>query len=349
MKYSLTAALFSALVSGFGQHCLATETPLKLGEERKPPGEDQAITEFVKLQTDIMKATNPHLRGQHPKTHGCVEATFTVLPNIPSELKVGIFQDPKSYKALIRFSNGKSASDLERDVHGMAIKVSGVNGKKALPGDDSDAQDFILMDNEIFFASDAETLLGFMKARVEAQKNPEAIKTFAEKSEHNARTVALVQKSLKDKVPSPLAVPYWSTVPYKYGDRAVKFSVKPAKDNQVAMPQFSSENYLREAMIEHLTKQKKPATFDFYVQMRTDIETMPIEDPTVAWTSPEVKVATIQIAPQDFDTLERRKLCEGSSFSPWHALEVHAPLGGINRARRAVYETSSALRHQQTP
>jgi hypothetical protein len=341
MKYSLTAALFSVLVGSLGQHCLATDAPLKLGEERQPAGEDQAIAGIAKLQTDIMKATNPHLRGQHPKAHGCVEAEFTVLPDIPSELKVGIFQDPKSYKTLIRFSNGKSASDLDPDVHGMAIKVSGVKGKKALSSDDSDAQDLILIDNETFFASDAKTLLGFMMARVEAQKNPKAIKTFAEK---NARTVALAQKTLKDKVPSPLAVSYWSTVPYKYGDRAVKYSVKPAKDNQVATPQFSSENYLREAMVEHLSKQKKQAAFDFYVQMQTDAETMPIEDPTVAWTSPEVKVATIQIAPQDFDTPERRKLCEGSSFSPWDALDVHAPLGGINRARKVVYEASSALR-----
>jgi hypothetical protein len=231
----------------------------------------------------------------------------------------------------------------------MAIKVFGVTGKKALPDDISDVQDFIFIDNEVFFAGDAKTLLGFMMARVAAQKNPDAVKAFAEESEHNARTVALVQKALKEKLPSPLAVPYWSTVPYQYGDGAVKYSVKPVKSNQAATPEFSSENYLREAMIEHLTKQKKPAMFDFFVQMQTDVETMPVEDPTVAWTSPEIKVATIQIAPQDFDTPERKKLCEESSFSPWHALDVHRPLGGINRARRVVYEASSALRHQQTP
>jgi hypothetical protein len=325
------------------------DAPLKLGQERKPPAEEQAIAGIAKLQTDIMKATKPHLRGQHPKPHGCVEAEFTVLPDIPKALQVGAFQYPKTYKAIIRFSNAKSDSDLDPDVHGMSIKVFGIEGKKDLPDDDSDVQDFILIDNEVFFASDAENLLGFMMAKVAAQKNPAAVKEFAEKSEHNARTVALAQKALKKEVASPLAVPYWSTVPYKYADRAVKYSVKPAESNQVATPRFSSENYLRAAMIEHLTKQKKQAAFDFYVQIQTDAEAMPIEDPTVAWTSPEVKVATLQIAPQDFDTPERKKLCEESSFSPWHALEVHAPLGGINRARKVVYEASSALRAQQAP
>jgi len=320
---------------------------LKLGEERKPPAEEQAIAGIAKLQTDIMKATNPHLRGQHPKAHGCVEAEFTVLPDIPKALQVGVFQYPKTYKAIIRFSNGKSASDLDPDVHGMAIKVFGIKGKKALPADDSDVQDFILIDNEVFFASDAESLLGFMMARVAAQKNPNAVKEFMEKSEHNARTVALAQKALKKELPSPLAVPYWSTVPYKFGEGAVKYSVKPAESNQVAMPQPPSENYLHDAMIEHLTKQQKQAVFDFYVQVQTDAETMPIEDPTVVWTSLEVKVATIQIAPQNFNTPEHNKRCEESSFTPWHALEVHRPLGGINRARKPVYEASSVLRHQQ--
>lgn len=336
MKYALTTALISALVGSFGQYCLAAEAPLKLGEERIPPNEDQAISGIVKLQTDIMKGTKKaHLRGQHPKAHGCVEATFTVLPDIPSDLKVGIFQVPKTYKALIRFSNGRSLSDPAPDVHGMAIKLSGVEAKKALPGDTSDAQDFILIDNETFFAPDAATLGGLMEATVAMQKDPNAIKAFAAKSPTNLATVERAEKSRK-LVASPLVIPYWSTVPFKLGDRAVKYSAKP-------------DNYLREAMVEHLSKQNTRATFNFYVQTQTDAETMPIEDPTVAWTSPQIKVATIQIAPQEFDTPERNKLCEESSFSPWHALEVHTPLGGINRARKAVYQASSALRHQETP
>jgi catalase len=325
------------------------DSPLKLGEERIPPTEEQVIAGITKLQIGIMNATNPHQRGQHPKSHGCVEAEFTVLPDIPEALQVGIFQYPKTYKALIRFSNGKSNSDPVPDAHGMAIKVFGIEGEKALPDDDSDVQDFILLDNEVFFASDVETFLGFMMASKAARagENPNAVKEFAEKSDHNAETVDLAMKTLKKGIPSPLAVPYWSTVPYKCGEGAVKYSVKPAESNQVAMPQTPSEHYLREAMVEHLTTQQKPATFDFYVQLQTDAETMPIEDPTIPWTSPEIKVATIQIAPQDFDTPEHNKLYEESSFTPWHALDVHRPLGGINRARKPVYKASSALRHQQ--
>ncbi|MFH0344931.1 MAG: hypothetical protein ACHBNF_23030 [Chromatiales bacterium] len=211
MKYALTTALIGVLVGSFMQHSFAAEAPLKLGEERIPANENQAITEIVKLQTDIMKGTKKtHLRGQHPKAHGCVEATFAVLPDIPSDLKVGIFQVPKTHKALIRFSNGRSLSDPAPDVHGMAIKLSGVEGKKALPGDTSDAQDFILIDNETFFAPDAATLGGLMEATMAMQKDPNAIKAFAAKSPNNQRTVELAEK-IRKIVSSPLAIPYSST------------------------------------------------------------------------------------------------------------------------------------------
>ena len=125
------------------------DAQLKIGEERKPPAEEEAIAGIAKPQANIMKAPNTHLRGQHPKGHGCVEAEFTVLSNSPQALQVGVFQYPKTYQALIRFSNGKSViDDREPDAHGMAIKIFGVEGKKALSGDESDVQDFILLDNE---------------------------------------------------------------------------------------------------------------------------------------------------------------------------------------------------------
>ena len=34
------------------------------------------------------------------------------------------------------------------------------------------------------------------------------------------------------------------------------------------------------------------------------------------------------------------------SFTPWHTLAEHRPLGGINRIRRSAYRASSAVRHQ---
>ena len=94
-----------------------------------------------------------------------------------------------------------------------------------------------------------------------------------------------------------------------------------------------------------------PVVFEFKVWVRPISEiTKPeveIEDATQDWpaTGDEYKtVATLTIEPQDFDTPERREECEQLVFTPWHALEAHRPLGGINRLRRAVYDASVMFR-----
>ena len=88
------------------------------------------------------------------------------------------------------------------------------------------------------------------------------------------------------------------------------------------------------------------ARFDFSVQVQTDSLMMPVEDPTVDWGAPYQKVATIRIPPQEFDTPERNTFGENLSFTPWHSLPEHRPLGGINRAREAIYRAISKQRHE---
>ena len=75
---------------------------------------------------------------------------------------------------------------------------------------------------------------------------------------------------------------------------------------------------------------------------------MPIEDPGVEWSeslSPFRRLATLRILAQDFDTPARMALAENLSFTPWHALAEHRPLGGINRARKLAYREISTFRH----
>ena len=146
-----------------------------------------------------------------------------------------------------------------------------------------------------------------------------------------------------NKIANPLLVQYWSTTPYKLGDAAIKYSAKPSFPDD-GKPNSDSENYLREAMVEYL--KTKEACFDFLVQLQTDPIKMPIEDPTVEWDSPFIKVATIKIPPQTFDSDEQMEFCEHLSYNPWHSLEAHRPLGGVNRARNLVYSSISQRRRE---
>ena len=150
----------------------------------------------------------------------------------------------------------------------------------------------------------------------------------------------------KKHIKSPLEERYFSTTPYKLGESAVKYSAQPEQ----------SKDYLLEVLVEQLRAREQPASaqmvrqpaarFGFYVQRQMDPATMPIEDPTVEWKSAWERVATIEIDAQEFDFPERWEWGNQLSFSPWHALDEHRPLGGINRARRIVYPASSDLRHE---
>jgi hypothetical protein len=144
---------------------------------------------------------------------------------------------------------------------------------------------------------------------------------------------------------TPLQIPYWSATPFRLGAHAMKFSVVP----QLSGPLFDSKsvtdqnNYLREAIATHL--REREAIFDFRIQLQSDPVEMKIEDATAIWDealSPPTKVATITIPIQDINTPERLALDERQSFSPWHSLAAHQPLGGVNRARKMYADLARA-------
>jgi hypothetical protein len=47
--------------------------------------------------------------------------------------------------------------------------------------------------------------------------------------------------------------------------------------------------------------------------------------------------------PQTIDP-KNTPACDQLSFSPWHSIPAHKPMGHINRARRFVYDASRAHR-----
>ena len=146
-----------------------------------------------------------------------------------------------------------------------------------------------------------------------------------------------------------LGVSYFSATPYALGPHAIKFSLVPHASNGGNSAVGDDPNFLGQRMARHLKDHS--AVFDFRVLLRTDPAKMPVEDPTVNWeeASPTPtwhKVATLRLPPQATDSDERKRLAEEMAFSPWNTLEAHRPLGGINRARREVYEALSKDRFE---
>ena len=86
------------------------------------------------------------------------------------------------------------------------------------------------------------------------------------------------------------------------------------------------------------------------VQVRARPDKQPLENALVAWDtgpSPWQRVATIKVYPQQFTSREQEDLCERTAFNPWNGLEVHKPLGGINRASKDVMHALQQVRLEQ--
>jgi hypothetical protein len=308
---------------------------LEIGKEYSPEGESEVIDQLRALHLKVHQAQpGPGHRGEHPKQHAGLWATFRVAEDVPESMRVGLFATPRSYTAIVRFSNGRGQDDTKPEVHAMAIKV-------LLPDGTGPArmQDFIVADHSVFFARNVQHVFEFLVATVKGTPIPQLAATDYPK--------LVGFSSIADK--SLLAMTYWSQTPYKLGEGAVKYLVTPsASTDGPSIPLTSSPDCLREALIEQLTFQKTGAQFDLSVNPQTDAEAMPIEDPTVEWTSAPVRVATISIYPQKFDAPEQMAFVENLSWNPWNTLPEHRPLGGINRARKPVYEDSADLRHKTT-
>ena len=328
---------------------------LELYQEYPAPNEEAAIEEITRIATEMVQhdypdGNRPARRDQHAKDHGCVRGEFIVEANLPEELRVGVFREPRTYPIWIRFSNSspRCQHDSQADVHGMAIKLMDVPGEKILEEERFETtQDFLVIDYPTFFIANAQDYIQFF---INFQAGDVIKFFFSGFNPLQWRIKELIIARLcQQRITNLLERRYWSTLPYQFGPKAVKYSVQPHTINfdHKSVTNTNSENYLREGLIEHLKNQE--AGFDFMVQFQTDPEKMPIEDPRVRWdekVSPFQKVATIRIPPQTFDTPEQRQFCENLSYTPWHSLPEHKPLGGINRVRKQVYPTISKLRHQ---
>ncbi|MGH9907035.1 MAG: catalase family protein [Pyrinomonadaceae bacterium] len=321
-------------------------TKMQIAQERIPPGEAQYTEDLAaRLKAKIIRdnPTGIMRRDAHPKMHGVVKAEFIIEPNLPPELQVGIFKEPKTYQAWIRFSNqdGSINPDNGGDIRGMAIKLMGVPGRKVLePEQDEQTHDFIVISTNVFVTKDVEEFDDLIKSMTSSI----FAKTWFFLT--HWRVGLNLYKSMI-KFANPLQIRYFSTTPYLFGTSAVKYSAIPHIDVPDTIPSDPPDDYLRLAMMKQLKNGE--ATFDFAVQFQTDAEAMPIEDPGHEWKesiSPFRKVATIRILPQEFDSEKQKEFGENLSFSPWHALPEHRPLGGINRARKVVYRAISMFRHE---
>ena len=323
---------------------------LKIAEEKLMPDEEVYLDSIVSsFQTQMRGLWKPggFERGGNTKTHGIVRGEFIVHDNLPAELRHGIYAQPHTYRAWVRFSGPGPYITPDIDDVGfmsISIKLMGVPGPKLM-----DEEKFTL---DMFGVSPPTFVTPDTKAN--AQLQIESVKNaslFYFINFHRPHLLDLIMQSLWIKTQSsPFEAPYFSCVPYLLGEgQAMQYSVWPKSKRRTRIPRLPlrpPDDYLRNAMVAALTA--GDVELDIRLQRQTDSHLMPIENNAVLWPeklSPRVSVATLRLPRQQFDSPAQMEFAKRLSYNPWHTIAEHRPLGNQSRARRRMYLELSKLRH----
>ncbi|MGH8931256.1 MAG: LodA/GoxA family CTQ-dependent oxidase [Egibacteraceae bacterium] len=292
----------------------------------------------------IASGQDPVLRPVFLKPHGVARGTFEVRPDLPPELRVGLFEH-EGFPAWVRFSSDTvpSQPDLRTTV-GIGIKLFGVPGSKLLePETDATTHDFLLQNHDVFFVDTALDMCEFTHAGV-------VLGDYESYLREHPKTRQILDDMAK-VVPSVLGTAYWSVLPYAFGSqRSVKYTLTPLLPpdpvgGEAADVPLEDPSYLHADLRRRLLAAQ--ASFAFSVQLRTDPARMPLDQATVRWdeaASPPIHVATLTLPRQDIDARGQAAYGENLALNPWHALAEHAPVGSIAQARRVAYQAAAKLR-----
>jgi hypothetical protein len=323
---------------------------LKIAEERALPDEEACLDSIVAtFEQQMRKLWKPggFERGGNTKTHGIVRAEFIIHDGLPDAFRHGIFAQPRTYRAWVRFSGpGPYVTPDIDDVGFMSIsiKLMGVAGPKLM-----DEERFT---QDMFGVSTPTFVTPNTRANAELQKwSLKNAQIFYFLNLHHPHLLDLIMQGLWVKTQSsPFEAPYFSCVPYLLGEgQAMQYSVWPKSKRKTRIPRLPlrpPDDYLRDAMVAALDQ--GDVELDFRVQLQTDPHLMPIENAAVLWPerlSPRVSVATLRIPRQKFDSPAQLAFAKRLSYNPWHCIPEHRPLGNQSRARRRMYLELSTLRH----
>ena len=302
-------------------------------------------------------------RPVHAKSHGVLIGTLTVTGGLAEPLAQGLFAQAGSYPVILRFSTnpGDLLADSVSSPRGLAIKILGVPGEMVPSHSGNATQDLVCVNAKAFVAPDPAGFLKQVKLFDKTLEFPESVKqavsTVARGTNEVLRAIGVHSGTLDNlghPYTHPLGESYYTIAPLRYGGYVAKLGIAPSSDNLKALTGKHIDaghgfNPL-EAALQGFFK-TETGIWDIQAQLAIDAETTPIEDASKEWPedkSPYQTVATLTVAPQESYSDARQVFVdEQLSFSPWHALAAHQPLGGIMRARQKAYEEAQKFRAER--
>jgi len=331
------------------------------------PGEEEVFQELTDTMLHITRTMASHYRHAyrpvHAKSHGLLVGKLTVPGDLPEMLAHGLFAQAASYPAILRFSTnpGDLLADSVSSPRGLAVKVLNVPGEMLPSHEGSTTQDFVCVNAKVFGAADPAAFLAGLKTLDKTLEYPDALKqavSTASRLVNLALRAVGVHSGLLDSFGHPfthiLGETYSTVGALRYGSYVAKIAIEPASRNLRALTGKHVDagkgfNPLEDAVREFFAANN--ATWNIRAQFALDSDTTPIEDLSKEWPedlTPFQTVAVLTVEAQDSYSDARQVFVdEQLSFSPWHGLAAHQPLGGIMRSRRAAYEAAQKFRAQR--
>jgi hypothetical protein len=276
-----------------------------------------------------------------------------------------MFAKPGRYPVVMRLSTipGDILPDSVSVPRAMAVKIIGVEGER-LEGSENDVtQDFLLINGPAFGASTPKKFLSVLRLLAGTTDRVEWLKKVLSGFMRQVQRILVAVTGKQSATVATLGgqpethilgETFYSQAPLRYGDFIAKIAVAPISPELTALTLAPLNvngvpNGLRKAVVEFF--KKNGGVWEVRAQLCTNLELMPIEDAAVVWPegiSPYQPIARITVKPQvAWSKARSAAVDDGMSFSPWHGLAVHRPLGGIMRVRKAVYEMAKRLRAEK--
>lgn len=343
--------------------------------EKPAPDEHVTFDELSRTMQHITRTMASHYRHAyrpvHAKSHGVLVGTLEVLPGLPEPLAQGLFAIPATYPVILRLSTnpGDLLADDVSSPRGFAVKVLGVTGDVLPNHTGNTTQDFVCVTADVFGAPDPAGFLKQIKLLDKTLEVPEEVKhavSVGARATNAVLGVVGLHSGTLENIGAPavhiLGESFTTIAPLRFGSYVAKLGFAPGSENLQKLTGQSVDLGAGYNALEDLIRnffRHETAVWDVKVQLALAPEPgtdekhnkFPIEDATVRWPpekSPWQTVARITVSPQDSYSDDRQRFVdEQISFTPWHALAAHQPLGGIMRSRRKAYEEASKFRAER--
>ena len=344
--------------------------------ERPEADEHVTFDELSRVMQHITRAMAARYRHAyrpvHAKSHGVLVGRLEVLEGLGEPLAQGLFASAASYPVVMRFSTnpGDMLADNVSSPRGLAVKVLNVAGERVANDAEGSTQDFVCVNANAFTAPDPKGFLEQIKLFDRNLETSEGVKhavSVAARAANAVLKAVHLSSATLEGVGAPavhiLGESFSTVAPLRYGQYVAKIGFAPGSENLKSLTgqaiDLGADYNALEELIKRFFRHER-AVWEVKAQLALAPEDpdqeerkkeFPIEAADKEWPegkSPWQTVARITIEPQEtYSDARQLFVDERLSFSPWHALAAHRPLGGIMRSRLKAYDEAKKYRGQR--